>query len=359
MSVRRTKTFLLPGVAVVAACASVCLSCGSLISNLGVTTLTPGSGTMLAVEGGGFRYAAAIDSDGDGVIDGLDLDGDSSTLEMRVIAAQSDPARGMYALDADGNGTVDYYLFISATKASLVNSSPAGTGAGASLVQDAGGAVLGLGTGSGGTVDTPLATRIAAAADAVTASSVTLAGGDSQDAITGNFTVPLSASGSATVAWASDNAAAIAFNGGLATVARPDGHDVVVTLTATITIGTSTQTKVFHFTVKATGTSGIIINPPPAPSADALVFQDAGLATIGSFTVTKGTPTTVGTSFAATSYAWYLDNASTALSTTQTCPVDPAALALGAHSLLLKAVSGGKSYSGSLAFTVCQHPLGE
>jgi len=100
------------------------------------------------------------------------------------------------------------------------------------------------------------------------------------------------------------------------------------------------------------GTAGITVSLPTAPSAADLVFQNSDTATITSFNVIRETPVMVTTTFSGTSYAWYIDNGTSSISTAASCTLDDDSYSLGLHTLLLVAQVGGKSYSGSIQFTV-------
>ena len=80
-----------------------------------------------------------------------------------------------------------------------------------------------------------------------TALSIKYAQGDSANSVTQNIILPLSGANGTSISWTSDNAAIK--SAGL--VIRPDYFDknAVVTLTATITKGNSTDTKAFNLTV--------------------------------------------------------------------------------------------------------------
>ena len=67
-------------------------------------------------------------------------------------------------------------------------------------------------------------------------------------AVTGNLTLPVSGTRGSTISWSSSNPAVLS-NTGLVT--NPDSGQVIVTLTATITKGTTTLSKVFTVTVRA------------------------------------------------------------------------------------------------------------
>ena len=68
----------------------------------------PGSTINLPLAGGGFQSATVIDMNGDGVADGLDLDG-NGVPEILFVSLGANRAIG---LDVNGDGLIDYYLII-------------------------------------------------------------------------------------------------------------------------------------------------------------------------------------------------------------------------------------------------------
>lgn len=75
--------------------------------------------------------------------------------------------------------------------------------------------------------------------------------GDSSAYVTRNLTLPTTASNGSSVSWSSNNTATIS-DGSTGIVTRPaiEGSDAAVTLTATISKGSSSETKTFNLTVK-------------------------------------------------------------------------------------------------------------
>ena len=59
----------------------------------------------------------------------------------------------------------------------------------------------------------------------------------------------------------------------------------------------------------------------------------------------------VNTSFVGT-YVWYADGALSSISTASTCSLVGNGYTLGFHTLMIDAVSGGKSWSGQILFKV-------
>jgi len=194
--------------------------------------------------------------------------------------------------------------------------------------------------------------NIAAVAAGKASLVITYGGSDTAASVTLNLAgLPATSSSGTTVSWATNDAAHLTTTG---VVTRPTfaSGDATVTLTATITKGSVTDTKTFTLTVKAAGTSSITVTLPVAPAATDLVFRNAGNTTITSFTVVRGTPVMVNTAFAGTSYAWYVSNGTTAVSTTSTCTINGNSYSLGSHTLLLDVFAGEKYYSGRIDFIV-------
>lgn len=72
------------------------------------TAFIPGSVVNLPTASGGFQSATVVDMNGDGVADGLDLDG-NGIPEILYISLGAERAIG---LDLNGDGVIDYYLVI-------------------------------------------------------------------------------------------------------------------------------------------------------------------------------------------------------------------------------------------------------
>ncbi len=222
----------------------------------------------------------------------------------------------------------------------------------------AGGVTVSAGTTSGGNIsgntlsfDVSFPATISDASFVATdkaALAITFSSGDSETGVSQNITLPTTGSNGTTISWTSANAA-VTTSG---VVTRPNGSDSSGNLTATITRGSASDTKVFAVTVKATGTSGITVGMPSAPGAADLIFRNSSNTVITSFNVTKGATVTVNTAFVATSFAWYIDNGAVSVSTAASCPLVGNNYSLGLHTLLLIAQSGGKAYSGRIQFTV-------
>ncbi len=147
------------------------------------------------------------------------------------------------------------------------------------------------------------------------------------------------------------NGILVASSTAIALIGGPNTIPVIVTAQD----GKATKTYTVTVSAPSGGASSITVSLPSAPSAGSLVFRNSGNTPITALTVTKGTAVAVSTSFSATYYGWYLDNdtasplPSTAIGS---CTIDPKNLALGRHSLLLTATSGGKSYSGRITIEV-------
>lgn len=105
-----------------------------------------------------------------------------------------------------------------------------------------------------------------AVAAAKAALNIIYASGDSASSVTQNVTLPTSGADSTTVTWASDTPSVIGIDG---SVSQPQSNPVVVTLTATITSHSYSDTKPFVLTVQ------------PALSDTARVEADKAALTIG------------------------------------------------------------------------------
>lgn len=125
-----------------------------------------------------------------------------------------------------------------------------------------------------------------AVAEAKNNLTIGYADGDANANVTQNLTLTTSGLHNTTVSWSSDNGA-IANNGA---VSRPDTGDVAVNLTATITLNSASDTKIFSVTVKAQLTddqavaaakTDLAIGYQPG-DAETTVTQDLTLVNTGS-----------------------------------------------------------------------------
>ena len=91
-------------------------------------------------------------------------------------------------------------------------------------------------------------TEVQAVADAKAALTIDYASGDSASSVTQDLTLPATGIDSSTIEWASNDTTVVSTAG---VVTRPNIGDANVTLTATITVGTVSDTKDFPITVKA------------------------------------------------------------------------------------------------------------
>lgn len=124
---------------------------------------------------------------------------------------------------------------------------------------------------------------------------------DSANSVTKNLTLPtlVYVSGDVNVSWSS-NAPSVISNSGIVT--RPSDNDVVVSLTAKVTVGSEARNKTFTVTV--------IHKETPAPLGYTVSFDTNGGSTVASIRVVSGgtvempeNPTLVGYVFA----GWYKD----------------------------------------------------
>ncbi|MEI6388082.1 MAG: hypothetical protein WCQ50_15750 [Spirochaetota bacterium] len=197
--------------------------------------------------------------------------------------------------------------------------------------------------------------------------------GDTIEAITADFALPLVGDRGSSLSWVFAAAWAVstgpvaysAVNGTV--LVTPATADASLTLTGTASLGAATSApKAITVKVKGSGSGGgagsngisVVMTNPASPTGNSsLSFLDPGSATISSYTLKKGQTQSLSASFAATSYAWYLDGAlSTALSTAASCAVDSTGLAYGKHFLLLEAVTSIGTLSGTIAVDVIPEP---
>ena len=100
------------------------------------------------------------------------------------------------------------------------------------------------------------------------------ASGDSASSVTQNLTLPATGIDNSTVSWDSSDAAVVTTGGA---VNQPVTGDANVTLTATITVGTASDTKIFPITVKAQMTDAQAVEA--AKAALAIGYQPGDAAT--------------------------------------------------------------------------------
>jgi hypothetical protein len=98
------------------------------------------------------------------------------------------------------------------------------------------------------TVAPPITDADVVAADKA-ALTIGFSAGDTASSVTGNLSLPTSETGGSTISWVSSNTAVISNSGG---VTVPSDNDASVTMTATITYGSASDTRDFPLTVKAT-----------------------------------------------------------------------------------------------------------
>ncbi|MDH5721664.1 MAG: DUF4215 domain-containing protein [Spirochaetia bacterium] len=96
------------------------------------------------------------------------------------------------------------------------------------------------------------ADAVAADSSAIDTDDITFTGGDSAEAVTSDFTLPVSGENGSTVTWSSSDNTVISVSGGNAVVTPPYGTgDASITLTATVTKGGESATKTITITVTA------------------------------------------------------------------------------------------------------------
>lgn len=96
---------------------------------------------------------------------------------------------------------------------------------------------------------------------------------------TENFSLPTSAAGGVIISWASSTPANITISGQNATVTRPVGTDVEVTLTATFKLNDVTKTKTYKVTVTHVAEDDIITVAAALASADSTNVKIKGVVT--------------------------------------------------------------------------------
>lgn len=117
------KKSILNTIATIALIASVsCKGFSGVFSDDKPLAFVPGSTVNLPVAGGGFQAATVIDMNGDGVADGLDLDG-NGVPEILYISLGADRAIG---LDLNGDGIIDFYLVINFDGTSILQTARSG-----------------------------------------------------------------------------------------------------------------------------------------------------------------------------------------------------------------------------------------
>ena len=163
---------------------------------------------------------------------------------------------------------------------------------------------------------------------------LTLAGTDSLTAVTGDLTLPTTASGGITITWSSDTPNVIG-NDGKVTRPATGAGDKTVVLTATLTDGTTSVTKTFSITVKETGSGG----GGSATFADAVTSAKA----LSAYDYTTATWSSLVT-------AWALPESTDAEKATKKSAIDTAIAGLvedSATNQLAKASTVAGVYSGS------------
>ncbi len=117
--------------------------------------------------------------------------------------------------------------------------------------------------------------------------------GDSASHVTANITLPTSGTNGSTITWSSDTVSTITSSGG---VTVPNDADVVVTMTATLTKGSATDTASFPLTVKALLLSTWIDSASISPGNGAIEV-DPGIVIAIPFTRALDAATVDGTTF--------------------------------------------------------------
>jgi len=145
-----------------------------------------------------------------------------------------------------------------------------------------------------------------------TALVITFGSGNDANNVTQNITLPTSGSNGTTISWASSNAGVIATDG---KVTRPaaGSSDATVTLTATITKGSASDTKVFPLTVKA-----VVYNLRDTGPAGGLIFYINPNAATDGWKYLEAAPNDSSTTLQWLSTNTWLNGTSVAAGETQT-----------------------------------------
>ena len=120
---------------------AVTVSCSNMLSYKTVPIIGATQEISLPTSDGTVRVTA-IDSDSDGVIDGLDLDGVASTLELEFTTV--DTVSGVYPIDLDADGTADIYILIDYDGTIIMNTMANNQGDSATMVVDSDDEITGI-----------------------------------------------------------------------------------------------------------------------------------------------------------------------------------------------------------------------
>ncbi len=146
-------------------CANPSSSSDNETSNADTNTLSAGDTIVLSTVDGNTVNGTLVDQDGDGNLDGVDLDGDTSTLELVFLesasAAAYAPANAsadagtVYTIDATGDGVADFYLIIQdgSTGTAELNLQEDGSGTVVTITLDSDGNISGVDTDGDGQSD--------------------------------------------------------------------------------------------------------------------------------------------------------------------------------------------------------------
>jgi hypothetical protein len=139
-----------------------------------------------------------------------------------------------------------------------------------------------VGCGGTSTGSAALSPAQAVAADKA-ALAIGYASGDTSSNVTKNLTLPTSGTDGSTISWASSNSAVVTAAG---VVSQPLTTDASVTLTATITVGTTGDTKTFPLTVKAQMTDAQAVAAAKAALAIGYASGDSASSVTKNVTLT-------------------------------------------------------------------------
>lgn len=249
-----------------------CQGFQGVFTDVSVDAFKPGGTMQLPKAGGGTFTAKVIDITGDGIADGLDLNGDGIPEILFVLLVVGEKS----GLDFNGDGTIDYYLTINFQSAVSIYSGGYGTGSAVSVTTSSTGQPTGFNTSGSTSIDNDILTRIYADASNPTASANSTGG-----TFTSAQTVRLSCTDNVAcnaIAYTLDGSTPN-FNGNGSIIAGGTG-DITISSSATLryivrdakgNVSTTGGPVIFTIGNNAAGTTWTSITlpgPPPAVYTD-------------------------------------------------------------------------------------------